>query len=84
LYARSLCALATRVTASAGCGDEVMTIIYKLSDDERATIERGLADMHEGRFADEEIIAAIHRKACKGAGKIRALIVAALAVKQAP
>jgi hypothetical protein len=40
-----------------------MTIIYKLSDDERSTIERSLADMHERRFADEETIAAIDRKA---------------------
>jgi predicted transcriptional regulator len=37
--------------------------IYRLSDDERAAIERGLADMRAGNFASEEAIAAIHRKA---------------------
>jgi hypothetical protein len=37
--------------------------VYRLSDDERAAIERGLDDMHEGRFASEEAIAAIYRKA---------------------
>ena len=37
--------------------------VYQLSDDERAAIERGLADMREGRFATDEAIAAIIRKA---------------------
>jgi predicted transcriptional regulator len=37
--------------------------VYQLDDDERAAIERGLADMREGRFATDEAIAAIFRKA---------------------
>ena len=37
--------------------------VYQLSDDERAAIERGLADMREGRFASDEAIAEIFRKA---------------------
>jgi predicted transcriptional regulator len=36
--------------------------VYELSEDERAGIERGLADMRAGRFATEEQIAAIFRK----------------------
>jgi hypothetical protein len=36
---------------------------YQPSDGERAAIERGLADMREGRFATDEAIAAIFRKA---------------------
>jgi predicted transcriptional regulator len=37
--------------------------VYRLSDDERRGIERGLAAMRAGRFASEEQIAAIFRKA---------------------
>ena len=37
--------------------------VYRLSDDERSAIERGLADMREGRFATDEAIAAIFSKA---------------------
>ena len=37
--------------------------IYRLSDEERAAVERGLADMRAGNFASEEAIAAIYRKA---------------------
>jgi hypothetical protein len=37
--------------------------IYQLSDDERAGIERGLADMCAGRFATDGQIDAIFRKA---------------------
>lgn len=37
--------------------------VYKLSDDERATVERGLAEMQAGKFADEQQIADIYRKA---------------------
>jgi predicted transcriptional regulator len=37
--------------------------VYQLSGDERAAIERGLADMREGRFATDEAIALIFRKA---------------------
>jgi len=37
--------------------------IYRLSDGERAGIERGLEAMREGRFASDERIAAILRKA---------------------
>jgi predicted transcriptional regulator len=36
---------------------------YQLSEDERRGIERGLSAMREGRFAREEQIAAILRKA---------------------
>ena len=36
---------------------------YRLSDDERAAVERGLADMRAGNFASEEDIAANFRKA---------------------
>jgi len=39
------------------------TGVYKLSEDERAGIERGLADMRTGRFATDEQIAAIFQKA---------------------
>jgi hypothetical protein len=37
--------------------------VYRLNDEERAAIERGLADMRAGHFVEEETIAAIHRKA---------------------
>jgi hypothetical protein len=37
--------------------------IYRLNDDERAGIERGLADMRAGRFATDEQIAAIFQRA---------------------
>jgi predicted transcriptional regulator len=37
--------------------------VYRLSEDERQGIERGLAAMREGRFAGEEKVAAIFRKA---------------------
>ena len=37
--------------------------IYQLSDDERAAIGRGLADMREGKFATDEAIASIFHKA---------------------
>jgi len=37
--------------------------VYRLSDAERDAIERSLADKREGRFADEEAIAATYRKA---------------------
>ena len=37
--------------------------LYGLSEDERAGIERGLDAMREGRFASDERIAAIFRKA---------------------
>jgi hypothetical protein len=40
--------------------------VYRLNDEERAAIERGLADMREGNFASEEAIAAIFRKARTG------------------
>ena len=36
---------------------------YRLSDEERAAVERGLSDMRTGHFASEEAIAAIFRKA---------------------
>jgi predicted transcriptional regulator len=36
---------------------------YHLSEDERKGIERGLAAMREGRFASEEQVAAILKKA---------------------
>jgi hypothetical protein len=39
------------------------TGVYRLSDDERAGIERGLADMRAGRFATDEQIAAIFQRA---------------------
>jgi hypothetical protein len=37
--------------------------VYRLSEAERAGIERGLADLHARRFASDEQIAAIFRKA---------------------
>jgi len=37
--------------------------VYRLSEDERKGIERGLAAMREGRFASDEQVAAIFRKA---------------------
>jgi predicted transcriptional regulator len=39
------------------------TSIYRLSDEERAGIERGLEDMRAGRFATDEQIAAIFQRA---------------------
>jgi predicted transcriptional regulator len=39
------------------------TGVYKLSEDERIGIERGLEDMRAGRFATDEQIAAIFQKA---------------------
>lgn len=35
------------------------TLVYRLSDDERAGVERGLADMRAGRFASDEEVAAV-------------------------
>jgi len=37
--------------------------VYRLSDDERRGIERGLRDMREGRFASDEQVAAVFRRA---------------------
>jgi len=37
--------------------------IYRLSEDERKGIERGLAAMRDGRFASDEHVAEIFRKA---------------------
>jgi predicted transcriptional regulator len=37
--------------------------VYRLSDDERRGIDRGIEAMRAGRFASEEEIAAIFRKA---------------------
>jgi hypothetical protein len=39
------------------------TGVYRLSDDEREAIERGLADMRQRKFASDDDIAAIFRKA---------------------
>ena len=39
------------------------TGIYHLSEDERAGIDRGLADMRAGRFATDEQITAIFQRA---------------------
>jgi predicted transcriptional regulator len=39
------------------------TGVYKLSEDERAGVERGLADMRAGRFATDKQIATIFQKA---------------------
>jgi len=39
------------------------TGVYQLSEDERAGIERGLADLRAGRFATDEQIAAIFQRA---------------------
>jgi predicted transcriptional regulator len=39
------------------------TGVYELSGEERAGIERGLADMRAGRFATDEQIAAIFQRA---------------------
>ena len=37
--------------------------LYRLSEDEREGIERGLKEMREGKFASDEKVAAIFRKA---------------------
>jgi len=37
--------------------------IYRLTDEERGAIERGLADMHQRNFARDEDIAAIFQRA---------------------
>jgi hypothetical protein len=39
------------------------TGVYRLSDDEREGIERGLKAMRESKFATDEQVAAIFRKA---------------------
>ena len=39
------------------------TGIYRLSDDERAGVEKGLADMRAGRFATDEEVAAVFKPA---------------------
>jgi predicted transcriptional regulator len=39
------------------------TGVYELSEEERAGIERGLADMRAGRFATDEQIKAIFQRA---------------------
>ena len=39
------------------------TGVYRLSDDERRAVEQGLADARAGRFASDEEIDAIFRKA---------------------
>jgi hypothetical protein len=39
------------------------TGVYRLDDDERAGVERGLADMRAGRFAADDRIAAIFQRA---------------------
>ena len=36
--------------------------IYRLSDDERAAVRRGLAEMREGKFASDERVAAIFNR----------------------
>ena len=41
--------------------------VYRLSDDERRGIERGLRDMREGRLATDEQVAAVFQRA-RGAG----------------
>jgi len=35
------------------------TGVYKLSDDERAAVRRGLADMRAGRLASDEAVTAL-------------------------
>jgi hypothetical protein len=37
--------------------------VYRLSDDERRGIERGLRDLREGRLASDEQVAAVFRRA---------------------
>jgi len=37
--------------------------VYRFSDDERRGIERGLRDLREGRFASDEQVAAVFRRA---------------------
>lgn len=39
------------------------TGLYRLSEDERKGVERGLEDMRKGKFASDEKVAAIFRKA---------------------
>jgi hypothetical protein len=41
--------------------------VYRLSDDERRGIERGLNDMRKGLFASDEQVLAVFRRA-RGAG----------------
>jgi len=37
--------------------------VYRLSEDERAGVRRGLMEMREGKFASDERVVAIFRKA---------------------
>jgi hypothetical protein len=37
--------------------------VYRVSDDERRAIERGLRDMREGHFASDEQVATLFRRA---------------------
>jgi hypothetical protein len=40
--------------------------VYRLTDDERAGVERGLAEMRQGKFASDDEVAAIFRLARSG------------------
>jgi predicted transcriptional regulator len=40
--------------------------VYRLSEEERAGVERGLAEMRQGRFASDDEIAAIFKIARSG------------------
>jgi predicted transcriptional regulator len=40
--------------------------VYRLTDDERAGVERGLAEMRQGNFASDDEVAAIFRLARSG------------------
>ena len=40
--------------------------VYRLTEDERAGVERGLAEMRQGKFASDDEIAAIFRLARSG------------------
>jgi hypothetical protein len=36
--------------------------VYQLSEDERAAVRRGLADLHAGRLASDEAVAALFNR----------------------
>ncbi|WP_041801312.1 hypothetical protein [Rhodopseudomonas palustris] len=37
-------------------------LVYRLSDEEREAVERGLADMRAGRFASDEAVTALFKR----------------------
>jgi predicted transcriptional regulator len=50
------------VAASLAAIEAKYTGVYRVSDDERAGIERGLASLREGRLVDEDDMAAFWKR----------------------